>query len=366
MSELMGQLEMSVTGEIAETTRPVEGYDEDGNLINPAAAGTEDFNADPGGDTLAEIEADRLAVEINAIKEQTRGAVIAAALAIGKRLLAARALVPHGRWAAWLERHVDYSERKALDLMNLYEEYGKKTIPQAIAELDYTKAVALLSLPAEERLELAEQAAGMSTRELQAEIKRLKAEKAKAQMTIDELEGKTAGLIEEIARLDEREQAYDAAIVSEREAAERARAEAKAAGETAEALKKERDEAKKTGKLETDRAREAVKRANDTQKQLKEAQAKIAELESAEPEVREVEKIPEAVAAELERLRAAGSRSEAVLKLRLGYERLMAEFKAVEALLAALRVENPDEAAKYAAAIGKACDAMKGRLEGEA
>lgn len=338
MSELQGQMELDLSGGIAETTRPVEGYDENGNLM--------DYLPE------AEDEADRLASEINAIKEQTRGTVIAAALAIGKRLVAARALVPHGRWGAWLERHVDYSERKALDLMNLYEEYGKKTIPQAIAELDYTKAVALLSLPAEERIELAEQAAGMSTRELQAEVKRLRQAAADRQVRLDELERQA--------------DAAEGAIRAEREAAERARAEAKAAGETAEALKKERDEAKKTGKLETDRAREAVKRANDTQKQLKEAQAKIAELESAEPEVREVEKIPEAVAAELERLRAAGSRSENVMKLRLGYERLMAEFKAVEALLAALRVENPDEAAKYAAAIGKACDAMKGRLEGEA
>lgn len=348
MSELQGQMELDLGGGIAETANGLEGYDENGNLM--------DYLPE------AEDEADRLASEINAIKEQTRGTVIAAALAIGKRLVAARALVPHGRWAAWLERHVDYSERKALDMMNLYEEYGKKTIPQAIAELDYTKAVALLSLPAEERIELAEQAAGMSTRELQAEVKRLKAEKAKAQMTIDELEGKAAGMAEEIARLDEREQTYDAAIVSEREAAERARAAEKAAQETAEALRKERDEAKKAGKLQTERAREAVKRANDTQKQLTEAQEKIAELESAEPEVREVERIPEAVAAELERLRAAGSRSEAVLKLRLGYERLMAEFKAVEALLKAVAAEDPAEGEHYANALAKACELMKGRL----
>ena len=354
MSELQGQLEMKMNGEIKETDRPVEGYDENGNLMDYAP---------PAGDG---DEAARLAVEINAIKEQARGTVIAAALAIGRRLVAARALVPYGRWASWLAENVDYSERKALDLMNLFEEYGKKTIPQAIAELDYTKAVALLSLPEDQRQEVAEQAAGMSTRELQAEVKRLRRAAADRQVRMDELEKENDALAAaaEDARSRQREdwETAKATIQSEREAAERARAEAKAAGETAEALKKERDEAKKTGKLETDRAREAVKRAKDTQAQLTEARARIAELESAEPEVREVEHIPEAMAAELERLRAAGSRSEAVLKLRLGYERLMAEFRAVEALLAAVAAEDAAEGERYANALAKACDLMKGRL----
>ncbi len=36
MSELQGQLEIGLHGEIGETTKPVEGYDAEGNLINPA------------------------------------------------------------------------------------------------------------------------------------------------------------------------------------------------------------------------------------------------------------------------------------------------------------------------------------------
>lgn len=350
MSELKGQLEMGLHGEISEAAKPVEGYDADGHLINPALE--DDMNRDPAGDVLREIQAERLAVEINAIKAQTRGVLISAALEIGKRLIEAKALVPFGRWGAWLAENVDYSERRAQDLMRLFEEYGKKTIPQAIAELDYSKAVALLALPAEQRGALAEQAAaeGMSTRELQDEIDRLRKEAADRQMKLEDL-------LEEIGDAE-------GAIREEREAADRARAEAKAAGETAEALKKERDEAKKTSKLETDRAREAVKRANDTQKKLTEAEARIAELERAEPQRVEVERIPDDVAAELEKLRAAAGRSDAETRLRLGYERLTKEFEAVRALLKTLIAEDAEAGGKYAAAIGKAARKMAEMIEG--
>lgn len=341
MSELQGQIDLNALMGDSEQLKArdmAEGYDAEGHLINPEA---EDSEA-PTPAAYIE-EADRLAVEINAIKEQTRGTVIAAALAIGKRLIAAKALLPQGRWLRWLAENVDYSDRKAQDLMRLYEEYGKKTIPQAIAELDYTKAVALLSLPAEERVALAEQAAEMSTRELQAEVSRLREESRQRQVRIDEL-------LEESSN-------FGAAIRTEHEAADRARAEAKAAGETAEALKKERDEAQTTRDLEIKKAQNAVTRANDTQKKLTEAEARIRELEAAPPAT--VEAVPADVAAELERLRSAGQRSEAVLKLRLGYERLLAEFKAVAALLDAVKEGDPEEGNRYAAALAAACERMR-------
>jgi chromosome segregation ATPase len=368
VSELQGQLEIGLHGEIGETTKPVEGYDAEGNLINPALE--DDMNRDPAGDVLQEIQAERLAVEINAIKAQTRGVLISAALEIGKRLIEAKALVPFGRWGAWLSENVDYSERRAQDLMRLFEEYGKKTIPQAIAELDYSKAVALLALPAEQRGALAEQAAaeGMSTRELQDEIDRLRKEAADRQVKLEDLLKENDVLSEEAEgakeKLREEWETAKSTIQQEREATDRARAEAKAAGETAEALKKERDEAKKTSKLETDRAREAVKRANDTQRKLSEAEARIAELEAAEPQVREVEKVPEAVAAELEKLRAQSRQSDGVARLKLGYERLLDEFRAVEALVAAVRKEDAETGAKYAAAIAKGARMMAERIEG--
>ena len=52
MSELQGQLEMKMNGEIKETDRPVEGYDENGNLISKAAEDYKVRSPQPGWQEL--------------------------------------------------------------------------------------------------------------------------------------------------------------------------------------------------------------------------------------------------------------------------------------------------------------------------
>lgn len=334
MSELTGQLELGnfLPEQTAETA---EGWDVNGNLMDYAPGVPEEAPAqidEAGAARLHEITD-----EINTLKAHIRGAVLAAAMGIGLRLIEAKALVPRGRWGEWLRLNVEFSERKAQDMMRLYEEYGRGVLPEAVARMDYTKAVALLALPEEQREAVAERAAeeGMSVRKLQDEIAALKAEDARRQQRID--------------ALTEQAQAAEKAIRSERDAAERARAEAKAAGETAEALKKERDEAQKTSRLEIDKARDAVQRANDLQKRLTEAGEKLAEMESRPVETVEVERAP---------------RAEAEVKLRVGYERLLSDFKEVESLLGQVKDGDPQTGAKYAAAIARACAAMAGRFGG--
>lgn len=321
MSELQGQMDMSIEMETVAKPENEWGYDERGNLL-----------ADPAG---AERRAGSIAAEINAIKAQTRQVMIGAALEIGRKLIEAKAVVPRGRWIAWLEENVDYSERRAQDLMRLYEEYGKKSIPQAIAELDYTKAVALLALPEELRETAAEKAVdeGLSVRELQAEIARLKAENDSRQLKLDDLlkESEEAAAIR--ARADEAEKALKAA-------------------------NKDLKAAKAQSKADLQRATDAVNRANDAAKELDGLKARVAELE-AEPV--QVEVVPEDVRAELDRLRGqvkSGGRAECVVKLRVGYERLVNEFKAVEALLRDVEDKAPEEAAKYAEALRRACGMM--------
>lgn len=281
-------------------------------------------------ETTPQTSADRLtalATEINAITEQTRGVVISAALAVGKRLIEARSLCPEGRFGEWLAASVNYSERKAQDLMRLYQEYGRDgVLPESIAALDYSKAVALLSAPAEAREALAERATAeeLSVRQLQQEIKRLNAEHVKAQMQIDNYIDQTDKLREEIAHLDDREQEYDRAIVErddkikaaqaaiqrEREAATLANAKAAAAEASAEELRKLHSDAEDRAAKSAQRASDAVNRANQVAKDLAEARAKIAALSEAaaaaasvEPEVKTVEVVPESMTRELEQLR---------------------------------------------------------------
>ena len=114
---------------------------------------------------------------------------------IGRRLTEAKLCLPHGEWGSWLEEKVDYSKSTANNLMRIFEEYGADQLAlfgetgaksQALGSLSYSQAVALLSIPGEEREQFIEEndAANMSTWELQQATRnviRLRVEKEKAE-----------------------------------------------------------------------------------------------------------------------------------------------------------------------------------------
>lgn len=125
-----------------------------------------------------------IAIEINSIKEQTRRTLLYNSIEIGRKLVEAKELVSHGEWGKWLAESVDYSTSTANNLMRIFEEYGGDQITllgdnlksQAFGNLNYSQAVELLGLPAEEReIFLKENnVEEMSTRELKKAIKELK------------------------------------------------------------------------------------------------------------------------------------------------------------------------------------------------
>lgn len=357
MSELNGQMDLNSFLD-EEQPEQVEGYDENGALMDVEAQTPADLPADP-------IAVDRLRVlvaEVRAIEEQVKGVALSGAVAIGKRLLEAKGLVPHGRFGEWLRVNVSYSERRAQDLMRLYETYGRGTIPDSVSALDYSKAVALMSAPEEAREQLAARAVeeDLSVRQLQEEIKQLKEAAAADQLTIAELEARGATIAEERdsverQRLEEADTARRA-IEHLKSDVDTLRGSADAANRTAEALRKERDLAKENADNAARRASDAVSRANDAQRQLTEARSEIDKLKARGPE--RVEVVPEAVQAELERLRAQKPRGEAEVRFRLAFERLGAEFRAVTAILAEVNAEDAEKGAKYAAAVAKACQSM--------
>ena len=67
---------------------------------------------------------DMIATEINSIKSQTRIMVLCNSIEIGRRLVEAKEMLPHGEWGKWLETSVDYSQSTANNLMRIFEEYG--------------------------------------------------------------------------------------------------------------------------------------------------------------------------------------------------------------------------------------------------
>lgn len=159
--------------------------------------------------------ADQVAADINKVKLNLAVAVVVSSIEIGRLLLEAKALVPHGEWGAWLAANVDFSESKAQSLMRRYKEFGDGQIDMitGTSDLDFfaflsdSQMDALLALPKPERREFVEEhreeleSGDMSVRDLKKEIARLvkendkKAEDlARADDRIAELEGSLDGL----------------------------------------------------------------------------------------------------------------------------------------------------------------------------
>ena len=119
---------------------------------------------------------DRLVSEIRMITEQTKQVVLFNSIEIGRRLTEAKAMVKRGTWGTWLKERVDYSQRTANNFMKIYQEYGRNGLAeksQALANLSYTQALALIDLPEDERARFAEErkAGEMALRKLQEEVR---------------------------------------------------------------------------------------------------------------------------------------------------------------------------------------------------
>ncbi|UWG97704.1 DUF3102 domain-containing protein [Dehalobacter sp. DCM] len=127
-----------------------------------------------------------IAAEINQIKQQTCNIMLTNAIEVGKRLKEAKAMLPHGEWGKWLVESVNYSQRTANRLMQLFEEYGDKLLvcaedggsanSSALTNLTYYQALLLLGIPEDEREEfiLQHDIDDMTTRELDLALKEQK------------------------------------------------------------------------------------------------------------------------------------------------------------------------------------------------
>lgn len=265
-------------------------------------------------------DVNEIALEINVIKRQARHSMMGYALEVGKRLKEAKALVPFGEWGRWLTENVDYSERTAQNLMRVAEEYGQSA-SKTLDALEFSKAVALLALPENEREKFVEDndVPGMSTRELQDA---LDAEKAKAKKAREELSLQR----ERGDRLEDKVGAAEKETLTAKSQLEGAEAENKRLSDELVLA---------SGQTTTDRA---------------------------EPQA--VEAIPPAVQAELDRLRRkAEGNNGCILRVRMAYDRLKDDFGAVVDALKAAEAHDEETAlaAKtYRHAVDGALEAMRG------
>lgn len=178
---------------------------------------------------------DRLVSEIRMITEQTKQVVLFNSIEIGRRLTEAKAMVKRGTWGTWLKERVDYSQRTANNFMKIYQEYGRNGLAeksQALANLSYTQALALIDLPEDERARFAEErkAGEMALRRLQEEVRQEKekvtAVKELANRNAAEAEAKFADALKQKDTLMAKLTAEKAKVAAQIEALEKRAAEA--------------------------------------------------------------------------------------------------------------------------------------------
>lgn len=196
---------------------------------------------------------DIVAAEIRALTASALNNI----LEIGRRMHEAKEMLPHGEFGKWLEENTDYSTSTANNFMRLFDAYadaqgsllGASVNCQTFGNLSYSKALALLAVPAEEREEFVKEnnVEGMSTRELQAAIKERddalhRAEEAEKALT-DQLEEQRtvydvdmANLRGQLEEANNKAAGYEEKLKQAREKAER---DAAAAQEEAETLREE-------------------------------------------------------------------------------------------------------------------------------
>ena len=271
---------------------------------------------------------DTITTEIKTIEMQVAKMAIYGCIEIGRRLVEAKEIVGHGGWGKYLAENVRYSQQWATNLMNLYREYGgaQESLfenfanSKSFGNIDVTKHILLLAVPAEERTEFAEvnDVENKSVQELKAAIRDRDAnlqaaneQAARAEKAEAEVEKLTASVIQQADALDTK----DAEL-------ERLQGQVKAAEEKQAAADKKVETLKKKLKAATDG--EAQARAELSQaKANPEVPESMMEQLRREVEADAAEKATEQIRKELTAAQEEAARAEKA--------RVAAEEKAAEA-----------------------------------
>lgn len=308
----------------------------------------------------AEIRAHAISMEFH-----MRG-TINEAIEIGRRLVEARNVAKHGEWMPFLEQETPFSYDKANNLIKVFEAYGdqqKSLFGTELSNFDtyqnlsFSQALALLSVPEEERAEFVEEnhVEDMTTRELQQAIR----ERDEARKTVEGFEEDNKELAAKLRQKEERIKELEARPVdvavqvdenAVKEAADEARRAADA--EWSEKLKAAED---KLAKAE-EKARKAAEKAKTAGADATKETA--AELETAKAEADRLRAELEAAKKEAKAAAATADAEVATFKL---YANAVVEYasKMRELLLKVRDREDKTVGEKLTAALAALGDAVK-------
>ena len=270
--------------------------------------------------------------EIKDICRQARSMALMYAVEIGRRLVEAKEVLPHGEWGNWLKNEVEFSKSSAINFMRLFEEYGSQQLSifsscsnyQLVGNLPYSKALALLAIPADEREEFAQEvkADEISRSELEDLIKERNAAREREQ----EFEQKLASA--EIAKASAESKAKEADEL--RAKAEQLEADLKKRKETESKLKKKLKEAQENPQLseemlaklnEDAEAKVRVGQEEEIRQRIENARADaVADIEALQKELAEAKAAADF--AEQTRLKAEEAASKAMDELKDAQKKL--------------------------------------------
>ena len=127
---------------------------------------------------------------------------------VGKRLIQAKELVPHGEWYNWLKQNFNLTAKMANNFMRIVERWGanrKSTSDFDISTFNQTQLMELLALPEGDEKKFIEQKAAegnpadqMTIKQLRAEVKKWKDEFATSEKSNQGLESYISTLRNEL------------------------------------------------------------------------------------------------------------------------------------------------------------------------
>lgn len=134
-------------------------------------------------------------LEINGLREHAEKTFFICAVEIGRRLIEAKDLLPHGEWAEWLSNEVAFSQSTANKYMQLFNKFGSAQLSifgaelksETFTNLSYSQALKLLAVPDDEVEEFVKKndVENMSARELDKLIKERDEARAKAEQAAE-------------------------------------------------------------------------------------------------------------------------------------------------------------------------------------
>ncbi len=292
-------------------------------------------------------DAGMIAYEINIIKDQADKFLLQSSIEIGRRLKEAKEMVGHGNWSKWLEDEVNYSQRTASNLVKIHDEYGQVLLSgsnsQALADLGYTQAVAMLKLDVESRENflIVHDVDAMSTRELDQEIKKvneIKESKEELLKQIDKLKGSNQSLEKDLAKkirdIEDKEKAIKD-YVDDIKALDKKVKEKPKSNHSDKELKSLKDEIKL-------KKQQIIELENELKAKPKEIETQQIKIET-----------PKEVEEELEELRKRVNTSEHEMKFKSIFNVLMAQFNELLSIVGEIKTNEPDDYEKYKSAVNK-------------